>query len=246
MFIRVVIFYVSMFVITMLLGGGQQAIGLNENAAILPQLAPGLAALLMVLVFRKDDLQLSFFDRTIRVRRYLLAAAIPLGGALVAYLITGFVSGGSVFRVPEAVPWSLLIWFPLGALGEETGWRGYLHKRLDRSLSGLVSSIIVGALWALWHVSIYANGPIYVAFFILLMVSYSIVINALIADNNFNIIIAAIFHLMINVTNMVSFNLINTLEFIVTNSLVWAGIAVVIVFRERSVFLKKGSLSESM
>ncbi len=35
---------------------------------------------------------------------------------------------------------------PLGALGEELGWRGYLNKRLNARLGGLASSLLAETL----------------------------------------------------------------------------------------------------
>jgi membrane protease YdiL (CAAX protease family) len=39
----------------------------------------------------------------------------------------------------------------VGALGEETGWRGYALPQLQRRFSPLASSLILAALWFGWH-----------------------------------------------------------------------------------------------
>ncbi|HEX6302758.1 MAG TPA: CPBP family intramembrane glutamic endopeptidase [Anaerolineales bacterium] len=47
----------------------------------------------------------------------------------------------------------LLAIFILGfdGLGEELGWRGYALPRLQEKRSPLISSLILGVFWALWH-----------------------------------------------------------------------------------------------
>jgi membrane protease YdiL (CAAX protease family) len=45
--------------------------------------------------------------------------------------------------------------FNVFANGEEIGWRGYALPRLQARYSALASSLIVGILWAVWHVPKY-------------------------------------------------------------------------------------------
>jgi membrane protease YdiL (CAAX protease family) len=43
----------------------------------------------------------------------------------------------------------------LGPLSEEIGWRGYALDRLQTKWNALVSSLMVGLVWGLWH------GPLF-------------------------------------------------------------------------------------
>ncbi len=57
-----------------------------------------------------------------------------------------------------------MIWHTATALGEEIGWRGFLTPTLLRIMSFPLTSIVVGLLWALWHLPIifwtkYNAGP---------------------------------------------------------------------------------------
>jgi uncharacterized protein len=42
--------------------------------------------------------------------------------------------------------------FFISALVEEVGWTAYLTNELQKELSPLTTSVIIGSLWALWHV----------------------------------------------------------------------------------------------
>ncbi len=41
--------------------------------------------------------------------------------------------------------------FAILGMGEEAGWRGFVLPRLQKNTSVLSSALILGALWALWH-----------------------------------------------------------------------------------------------
>lgn len=240
MLIRVVVFYALTLLFTVVLGGSQQAAAISSTNAILPQLAPGLAALLMLLIFRKDGHQLTIVAKGTPASRYALAALIPLGGGLVVYLLHGLFFGASTAAATTEAPSSLLIWFVIGAFGEELGWRGYLNKRLDSRLAGWASCLVVGVLWALWHVGMYQNGPLYMTFFVLQMVAYSVVIYALVADVGFSVLLATIFHLMINAASLAAYSVVNEVSFMALSSLLWAALAVIAALTKKPAFLSPG------
>lgn len=93
--------------------------------------------------------------------RWWLAALSPAAFLVIA-LMTMVVAGKALPDVADFGRFSglpaiglvgvlLLITF-VGALGEETGWRGYALPQLQRQLSPLTSSLILALLWFLWHV----------------------------------------------------------------------------------------------
>jgi len=43
----------------------------------------------------------------------------------------------------------------LAGIGEEFGWRGFLLPRLQTRYNALVSSLIVGVAWAIWHIPMF-------------------------------------------------------------------------------------------
>ena len=47
-----------------------------------------------------------------------------------------------------------------GGLQEEPGWRGFALPRLQRRVSPLVASLILGSLWAFWHAPLYFSAGI--------------------------------------------------------------------------------------
>lgn len=141
------------------------ATGLLPESAIglvvpLAQLSPLLAVLL---VRRRDEPRRRALALTVPSWRALGLASLAATAAFLAVpttvVLLGLGAGAPLAAEPVplralllAVP-PVLILQSLCAIGEETGWRGWLQREL--SLFGFwPMSLSIGAAWALWHVPI--------------------------------------------------------------------------------------------
>lgn len=98
------VFYVLTWFFLMLLGGIQQETGLLPPEIGLAQWSPGIAALLMPLIFRKDGHKIVFFSKDTPVLRYLLAALVLVGVGLVVLLISSLLPmGTSAAQMTKAI-----------------------------------------------------------------------------------------------------------------------------------------------
>ena len=240
MFLRISIFYALTWFFIALLATIQQATGLLPPSIGLPQWGPGLAALVMLVLFRKDGHKITFFSKATPAMRYVHAALIPVGAGLTILLISRLMN---IQPSPDAPMYNsvlpLILWMPFGAIGEELGWRGYLHKKLDTRMRGLYSSLMVGILWAPIHVTFFSRGPVFVFFLFVLIISYAIVIYALVQNTGFSVALASVFHLFINLSNLLYLDVIYESQFMITNALVWATIAVATIIIKRDLFLSR-------
>lgn len=50
---------------------------------------------------------------------------------------------------------------PVAAIGEEVGWRGYALPRLQGRLRPLPAALVIGVIWAAWHLPYYAYPDIH-------------------------------------------------------------------------------------
>jgi uncharacterized protein len=90
-----------------------------------------------------------------------------------------------------------------GPLGEELGWRGFAFPRMIRRYSPLVGSVLLGIVWAAWHVpAFYIPGmpqmELNLPLFLVACVATMLIMSWLTACARGNLWPAIIAHLLIN------------------------------------------------
>ncbi|MFJ7999840.1 lysostaphin resistance A-like protein [Streptomyces sp. NPDC096310] len=99
----------------------------------------------------------------------LVTSATVLAGVLAANLL-----GGPAVSLPEAQdvirtaggPAAFLVGMLIGGpLAEEPGWRGTAHPRLRASLGRYQVGLVLGAIWAVWHLPLFfIDGTVHATF----------------------------------------------------------------------------------
>jgi membrane protease YdiL (CAAX protease family) len=94
------------------------------------------------------------------------------------------------------------------ALGEEVGWRGYALPALQARHGALLASLILGVLWALWHLPLFFNpdtlyGNLPFILFLAYLVPLTILITWVYNGTGGSVLMAMIFHAFMNASSAV-------------------------------------------
>jgi membrane protease YdiL (CAAX protease family) len=240
---KLILFVVFIFVFTVITVAIQSIAYIDAKYIVLPQLAPALSYLITILLFKKIFRPIIFSFNKITCVKAIFAMIIPMVLFTLTYFI-GKLLGIEVKIKPDLFP-LIFVMLPgiiIGSIGEEIGWRSFFQPSLENKFPVIVSSLIVGCIWGLWHVGHYKNGLIFMLGFLLFTISASIIIVYLLRGTQYNLVISSIFHISINSGFMVFFynNLENTKLFLI-NGFVWFLIAIILAICGRKYYCVKNS-----
>jgi membrane protease YdiL (CAAX protease family) len=139
-------------------------------------------------------------------RWYLVALVAPAFVMLASFLLWR-VLGGAAVSWPPLATWlsvpvlTLVLLIP--ALFEELGWRGLALPRLQARYGWLVSSLILGVVWAIWHLPIWfipeaGFGTLPFPVFMLFTVALSLLFTWLYNGTGGSVLLPALAHAAIN------------------------------------------------
>jgi uncharacterized protein len=150
----------------------------------------------------------------VRPAWYAAAAGLPFLAHIVA-LVSIMVAQGRwwrpALRPSENIIWTAVVVLLLVPL-EEIGWRGYALPLLQHRCTAFASSLIVAAIWALWHLPL-AWAPIgfqktshpwsYMLIFAVTIIPISCLSTWLFRRTGESIVVVSLFHAAVNMADFI-------------------------------------------
>lgn len=137
------------------------------------------------------------------LRWYLIMLFAPLP-LFVAIVYVNVLLGAPAPTAAQLAAWPSLFGFflsliisPFGGAWEELGWRGYALPELLSDRSWLTASLILGVLWAAWHLPILITGQIPWPNLVIIM-GMSIIFTWLFNNTRGSALLAFLFHASID------------------------------------------------
>ncbi len=149
-------YFILVFGIEWLLVIGLASVVPSTIALLIGSWLPNLVGILVTWMAGGRPALRELFNKVIlwRIRFKWYLAAVLLPPAIAFLAIGGYrlvAHSIPAFAPPGQIPLIILLCIVTGALGEELGWRGTALPRMQARWNALISSLILGVLWGLYH-----------------------------------------------------------------------------------------------
>jgi membrane protease YdiL (CAAX protease family) len=173
---------------------------------------PTIAGVILIAITRGKeglrDIVKQLLRVQVRLRWWLTALLLPCAVAFAAIAVNMLAGNESPDFAFFSGQWHLILVFFLitfigGPLGEEIGWRGFSVPYLQRKTTPLLTALIIGIAWGIWHLPEFLTrgalhhqmGAVYFPLFVLGEIALSIVMTWLYNKTDSSLLIAGLlFH----------------------------------------------------
>lgn len=168
---------------------------------LLGLLMPAAAAVIVTMLTEGRHGLADLFGRLVLWKVGLLWYAVALGLPVLASMLVGYLgmlsSGSTAVQVNPVTPLSLAVF--LLVVGEELGWRGFALPRLLERFTGLQASLILGVLWALWHLPTFfipglPQSGVPLAAYVIYVCGLSVLFTWMYQHTRGSVLLATLFH----------------------------------------------------
>jgi hypothetical protein len=180
---------------------------------------PSIAALIVTIAIGRGALQRlldGFSPERVTPRWALVALILPLAMIAIAIGFSVGAFGAALPVVTVAVVGALVVEFVRvlflgGPLEEELGWRGFALPRLQATRSAFSASVVLGAIWGVWHIPLYfvsgtgqqetagsAGTEFAIGAFVVWTIGLSILFAWLFNQTRGSLIVVILFHAAVN------------------------------------------------
>jgi membrane protease YdiL (CAAX protease family) len=152
------------------------------------------------------DLVIRVFRWRVGLRWYLVSTIGIAALALSARFANAWIDGTPWPPVLDFAAWPGLAWYGIsmlivdpGPIGEDPGWRGYALPRMLQRFSPWVASILLGTVWAIWHLPafLFSGMPqsgLSVGWFLLTIISMTVLMSWVAVNTRGAVIPAILMH----------------------------------------------------
>ena len=133
---------------------------------LIPAFGPFISAIIVISITEGKDKLIEFLKQFTKFRFkyywYLLVIAIPIFAYTLPKIIL-ILFGFSIESVWfNNITWEIsglfILDLSIAGLVEEPGWRGYAVPRMNKKFGPIITSLIIGVIWACWHLTFYFSG----------------------------------------------------------------------------------------
>jgi membrane protease YdiL (CAAX protease family) len=163
--------------------------------------------------------------------------------AIVGYAANGIWPDLALLGEVDYLPYlgvagAFLLWLLTFGVGEEVGWRGYALPRLQQGQSALSATLLLGVVWALWHLPAFLYKDTYMVMgllagfptLLLSIIAASIIFTWLYNSTRGSLLIGILFHALFDLLSASTAGGGNVAASMSAGVMIWA-VLVVILFK---------------